>query len=499
MVNNFKILLENKKVAIMRRNFLLNENIKVKRTQPLGGGYWIILTSDLQGEVGSKETAMMGKILKMTKADVWERQFQKPTYFKDRSTGVFGWGYFIGPNTTDVKSQEYLSNLKGLVRDFNVEKQLEADTEVEGITLNQMEQITQIVQRVEQAAEETANQEVKNNLEKYLDDLQKSVENDEVFEFLIENFEKAKTFQKRNSGWKYSILNALIVITGDPTAEYAGPRVYWDSRNYQIKPELDKKGIFIFKPKTSGKSSDVDEKAKYFKSHPEALGDFKKEMGIGDQEKFSLEDPKNKYQLAMFATKKGYLRKSISRFERTMVYTNNMVEPIPGKETMELGDLYFTDTKEEFQENIVPLFEAVLSIAQKDGVPIPTNLTADKTNVNNFSKALYAVALKKVTSKFGGEKKKSGEDLEFMKIQAESISHIVKRHYGVKSESSKYNIASWGGDKQKLQATGNFIIKAADDIINKIDALLTANKPNVEESYDALRKVIKNVLSSYYV
>jgi len=496
MANNIKILLENKKSQIELRNFILNENVKIRKTKTINGGYYIIVTSDLPGGLGIKETAMMGKVLKLTKDAVWPHTFEKPKYFKDSSSGMFGWGYFIGPNTPEEKSQESLNNLKTLVSNFNTEKKLAPDTEVGGITLNQLEQIGQITQAVEQAADATENIEIKNNLDKYLDDLQNAVENDDVFEFLIENFEKAKTFQKRNSGWKYSILNSLIITIAQPLAQYAGPKDYWLGRNYQIKPEFVKNGVLILKPKKGGggKGSDLSQKAKYMKDNPEALNAFKAEMGINDTENFSVDDPKNKYQLAKFATQKKYMPGQYARFERAMVYTDNMVEPIPGLEPQELGVLNFDNIAVDLTENITPLFDAALSIAQKDAITIPTSLTGDKNNINNFGKILHAIAIKNIAGKFGKDKNKDADAAEFLKVQAESVAHIIKKHYNLPSESSRYNIASWGGDKEKIKAVGNTIIRIADGVIDKIDAFLKANPQNVNESYNELKLVIRSII-----
>ena len=495
MANNIKVLLENKKSQIELRNFILNENVKIRKTKTINGGYYIIITSDLPGGLGVKETAMMGKILKLTKDAVWPHTFEKPKYFKDISTGIFGWGYFVGPNVSEEKSQESLNNLKTLVSNFNTEKKLAPDTEVGGITLNQLEQIGQITQAVEGAIEATENTEIKNNLDQYLDDLQNAVENDDVFEFLIQNFEKAKTFQKRNSGWKYSILNSLIITIAQPLAQYAGPRDYWLGRNYQIKPEFVKNGVLILKPKkgVGGKGSDLNQKAKYIKDNPEALAAFKAEMGINDTENYSVDDPKNKYQLAKFATEKKYMPGQYTKFEWVPVYTDEMVEPIPGMEPQELGGVNFGDVAtEDLTENITPLFNAALSIAQKDSITIPSSLTGDKNNINNFGKILHAIAIKNIAGKF--DKQRDADATEFLKVQAESVAHIVKKHYNLPSESSRYNIASWGGDKEKIKSVGNTIIRIADGIIDKIDAFLKANPQNVNESYNKLKLAIRNII-----
>ena len=102
----------------------LQEDIKIKRTQPLTGGYYILLTSDLSGKEGDIETAIMSKVLKVSNnGENFAYNFKVPKHFKDHKSGKFGWGYFIGPNTSEEKSNQYLNNLKFLVSEFNKQKE----------------------------------------------------------------------------------------------------------------------------------------------------------------------------------------------------------------------------------------------------------------------------------------------------------------------------------------------------------------------------------------
>ncbi len=486
MSNSLKLILED----IKFKRSILSESIKIKKTKPMAGGFWIIITSDLPGKDGNSETAVMSRVLKVSSKDVFPYDFEVPRNFQDRKTGIFGWGYFIGPNTTNEKAAQYLNNLKFLVSEFNKSKSKEEDLETSGLSLAQIQQLEDVIQAVEAASNDTENSEVKNNLEKYLRDLENAVEDDSVFEFLIENFEKAKTFQKRNTGWKYSVLNALIVVIGDPTATYAGPEIYWGSRNYQVKKEFVGKGIIIFKPKTGAGRSDIKDKVDFFKKNPEALGAFKKELGISDTETFSIEDKKNAYQLAKYATEKKLVGGFKGGFEKTMVYSDNMVEVVPGKEPVEITDLDYSATEVGFDENLTPLFDGLLACAEKNQVNILSNLTTNKTDLNNFNKILSAVALKLVTLKVGIPK--TNPDMEFNKVQAEAVSHIVKKYFKLSADTSKYNIASWGGDKEKLSRASKVIMNIADLIINQIEYQLNNSKVALSE----VRRIIQDILRS---
>ncbi len=44
----------------------LSEDVSIFRTTPTVNGYYLLLSSDLRGEDGTKETAVMGNLLKVT-------------------------------------------------------------------------------------------------------------------------------------------------------------------------------------------------------------------------------------------------------------------------------------------------------------------------------------------------------------------------------------------------------------------------------------------------
>jgi hypothetical protein len=477
----------------MVRNFILNESVKIKKTKVYDSGYWLILTSDLPGSEGTSETKAMSVALGVRKDDNWDKPFTKPTYFNDRVTGIFGWGYFVAKSATPEKIESIIKNLKSLVVEFNEKKKLPPDEEVRDLTLNQIKSIEQIVQAVQNTEVKAENEEVKRNLQKYLEDLEAAVESDEVFEFLILNLEKAKTFQKRNTGWNYSILNSLIITISDPTATYAGPQMYWDGRNYQVKKEFLTKGINILKPAT-GKGTDVNDKVKFFKDNPEELTKFKKEMGISPEENFDFNS--NKYQLAKYATEKSLVKKDYkNRFKEVMVYTDNMVEAVPGKETHDVvePEIPETGTTSKSGNEISFLFSSVLKTVASKGINIPSTLKSDDTDVHNLGRIIFAIALSDVGKQLMYKGKENTNQQDLIKMQAETIAYIVKKHFGLPAEKTKYNLANLGIDKSKLQMFSNNIINTADKIINDVEKNL--NSPVSE----GIRKMIRNILFENFI
>ena len=70
----------------------IKEDIGIFRTTPTVNGYYLLLSSDLSGEQGAKESAKIGALLKVTKNTVYDKSIPKPTRFADNQTGQFGWG-----------------------------------------------------------------------------------------------------------------------------------------------------------------------------------------------------------------------------------------------------------------------------------------------------------------------------------------------------------------------------------------------------------------------
>jgi hypothetical protein len=484
---NFKI------VKVKDKN--IKEDIGIFRTTPTATGYYLLLSSDLRGEDGAKESAIMGKLLKVTKGANYDHSVPMPKYFKDFQTGQFGWGYFLPMNADEEKTNQILNNLRELKKEYYKAKKMEPSEDTGNLSLNDVKELRSINVKelgdaIENAADNTENSEIQNRLDKYFSDLQKAVEDDTIFLFLIDNYEKAKKFQTRNTAWKYSLLNSLIITIADPTASLAGPKDYWDGIGYKVKDEYTKNGILITKPKSSlqtkGKS-DVAEKVKWAKENPNVMRDFLRDQGYDASETFTDE---KKYQLAKYITSKGLYGKRTGGFETAMVYTNNMVEPAPGRDAIDLsGEADYNVLEKDYEQNLVPLFNAILAVCEKTGTNIPEAMKANKNDLRNFNRIVSALAKKMLAESYGGEGKVKPEDREQLEVRTESVAQIIKNHYKIESEKSILNIAAIGGDRESLERSKAKILNTADKLINQIDAEL---EKNIQES--KIRKMISKLI-----
>ena len=478
------------------KNKNIKEDIGIFRTTPTATGYYLLLSSDLRGEDGAKESAIMGKLLKVTKGANYDHSAPIPKYFKDFQTGQFGWGYFLSMNADEEKTNQILNNLRELKKEYYKAKKMEPAEDTGNLSLNDIKELRSVVNNVqelgnavEKAADNTENSEMKNRLEKYFSDLQKAIEDDTIFLFLIDNYEKAKKFQTRNTAWKYSLLNSLIITIADPTATLAGPKDYWSGMGYKIKDEYVKNGIVITKPKSSlqtkGKS-DIPEKVKFAKENPNIIRDFLVDQGYDAGESIEGKD----YQLAKYITQKGLHGKRSGGFETAMVYTNNIVEPIEGRDVVDLsGEADYNVLEKDYDQNLTPLFNVVLAVCEKTNTFIPEALKQNRNDLKNFNRIISALVKKMLAESYGGEAKVKPEDREQLEVRTESVAQIVKNHYGIKSEASKYNIAVLGADKESLERSKAKILNTADKLINQIDAEL---KDNIAESN--IRKMISKLI-----
>jgi hypothetical protein len=475
----------------------LGESVKLRRSEANRYGYFVFITSDNPNpNEASKEAAKMANVLNLTKgkAGQWVKPYNAPKYFKDRQTGRFGWGYLITPNMDQEKINTLISHLKELVADYNKSENLEADLETQGMSENEIQRIQNIVQAVEAVEENTQNEAVKANLDRYLTELEDAVENDEVYDFLIKTYENVKNFQNQNTAWKYSFLNSLTITYGDPEAILAGPKQYWEERNYKIKDEFIGKGIMITK---MGKKSDVWDKAKWFKNNPDKFEEFKRENGIPANVRYEDYVKKNAYKLAVYATKKGLVRqKAFSNFALVPTYTDTMVEPMPGKEVEPIvGDSTYVkekgDLSPEDKQKVEAISAAVSIVGAKNKIPLGIEKTED---INLLNKMLNGISLQFVKEKLKYRLKGSAENRaaeeEILQAYGEVVAHIIKRHYGLPSDSSKYNIASLGGDKETIQKESNTIINLADKLITQIDAEIGAKQQALNE----VRKMVREML-----
>lgn len=488
----------------------INESVKIFRTPEKNGKYNIFITSDLKDpEARNKETAKMAAKLNVSSKNIGNFKnvfpFQPPVYLKNLTpSGAFGWGYEISNVDSPDKVNRFVGQLKELVHYYNTVDKQDYDLSTHNLTPEQITQINTIVDAVEgskEAAESTGSVEVAQNLDRYLDELMNAVENDDVFEFLIDTFEKVKQFQAQNDNFhSYSFLNSLIIRFADPKATFAAPKFVWADKGYSIKPEFSK-GILILKP--GNKKNTTKDNAYWYKDNPDAWRQYKSEKSLDRDLPIDqyLADPKNHYGLATFGLKHNFFRTTSGVQNRFPTFTDNMIEPIPGVEQVPLETKAFnakdeTPQSDESRGKISNIFDIVSRIAEKERVNI-LGVGEEKGDINNLN-----ILLNKVISKTFGNKydyifkniTNSKEKEDSIKGFAEVISNMVKRHYGLPSESSKYNIASLGIDKDKIGSYSKTLLNFANEFIKLIDS---DKGPSNTVSENYIRKIIRKAISEY--
>lgn len=70
---------------------------------------------------------------------------------------------------------------------------------------------------------------------------------------------------------------------------------------------------------------------------------------------------------------------------------------------------------------------------------------------------------------------RAGGERPTMEVEAESVSYVISRRYGMEPDSSFSYIDGWAmGDKEKVRKTADAVIKAADSILKKIKRFKTS-------------------------
>jgi len=507
-----------------KKSYTLNENVKIFKTPPVrnkkqGEGYWLYVSSDNpSGEIAGQETKDFANKMNFTKnaikAKKWKHDFIPPQWAMiDKETGQFGWGYFITKVRENMPGavDKLFSNLKTLVRDYNTSKNLEQDAESGDLTVAQIGQIQNLTSAIEDTLATEMNAETKAKLEKYLDDLSIAIEKDEVFEFLTEKYEEASKFKATNqsAGHKYTISNAMIILAAQPNAVLAAQRGFWEGRNYRVK-EGSEHGIHISIPRTT-KTADT---ARAMQSNSSAWNDYKKQQGIDQGVSYSqhikANPKKNNADVAYDAISKKLVQTSFGKFAWGTVYTDTMVEPIPGLEAPTIEELLGTpdNGKDAFhisqkeldsdvqRQKLINLFDALEDVTQKAKINT-SGFAFKKDSINDFNNVLNALAYEEfsrsMSKSIGADNMDKDTLEEMLNGYAEVISNLVKKHYGIPSEESKYNAARQGIDREEIQKAYSAVIRISHKIIEALEKSLNTNEP-VAESLAEVREFVKRVL-----
>jgi hypothetical protein len=86
---------------------------------------------------------------------------------------------------------------------------------------------------------------------------------------------------------------------------------------------------------------------------------------------------------------------------------------------------------------------------------------------------------------------------EMINGYSEVISNLVKKHYGLPSEESKYNAARQGIDREEIEKAYRGVVRVAHNIIEAMNDSLNTVKPTTDtKTLNEIRKLVRKILSS---
>ena len=311
--------------------------------------------------------------------------------------------------------------------------------------------------------------------------------------------------------WIYFTGNSFIILAADPGAKLAGQGNFWFGRNYKIKDGVT--GVSIRRPRAGSTS----QTAKALLKKPGALDAYKQQNQIDPSKSFSQimkSDPaRHSVDMAHSAIKQKAVRTSFSRDETSdfgTVYTDSMVEPIPGKEVVSIEDMigsgepttdpFHIPQKEldsdSHKQKLNILFKTLIDITDEEQVNT-AGITFADGDINEFNKLLNALSFDKVSEKLPSRmgiksSQISPEVEEMLHGYAEAVSNIVKKHYGLPSDESVYNVARQGVDREEMEKMYSEIIRISHSVISNIDGRINSQEDALNEVRNLVRKILRN-------
>jgi hypothetical protein len=94
-------------------------------------------------------------------------------------------------------------------------------------------------------------------------------------------------------------------------------------------------------------------------------------------------------------------------------------------------------------------------------------------------------------------KAKPRENEEVIQGYSEIISHIIRKHYDLPAEMSKYKIAGLGVDKEKMKQRSDALLNIANYFIDEIDAELASLNTLNEVRYFVRKTLVENLMEDY--
>ena len=253
---------------------------------------------------------------------------------------------------------------------------------------------------------------------------------------------------------KYSFNNRMLIYLQRPDATYVGSIKFWrDQKNRRIKKEaFRKKGIKVWVPLMHGKKPNPDEVDM-------------EEMQNGEEAKV-IETPLT--------------------FTIGNVYDISDTEPISYKGEVPETPMWWDDNTPS--ETADELFGYVSEVALDMGIQVTTsdssrgekgfaagdhiNISSDVQGVGRLSVMIHEMAhelmhFRKSSIFYQDDEVISNTELK--ELQAESVSFVVLKHYGIPVKQHTTYLALWNANAEKIEKNLEVISNVARFVIQKID------------------------------
>lgn len=242
----------------------------------------------------------------------------------------------------------------------------------------------------------------------------------------------------------YSFYNRILIYIQRPDATKVASYKKWQEKFRQVKKGA--KGIMIFAPIISKTKKDSDKEDDDFDLKPD----------------------------------------TVTRFRAVSVFDISDTEPIDERgEVPETPQWWGENTPSETADK---LYGYVSEVASDMGIKVTQsdasrgekgyaagdhiNISSDVEGVGKLSTMIHEIAhelmhFKKSSIFYQDDEVRSSSALK--ELQAESVSYVVLKHYGIPVKHHTTYLALWGANKEKIQSNLEVISKVSQFIIDRID------------------------------
>lgn len=288
-----------------------------------------------------------------------------------------------------------------------------------------------------------------------------------------------KNFLAFNAKFRgYSFHNTLLIYLQNPKATKVAGFKQWEEK-FHRRVKKGAKGISILAPITVKKKEDDTQKAVTSPTPESPLA------GTGEDDKNAEKDKKQQRYM---------------RFMAVTVFDIADTEAIDARGEVEEPTWHGSN---EPNEKAAELFQCAVELAGDMGIKVGQdgsrhgeqgwsagdhiNISSDVEGVNKAATTIHEIAHellhhKKTSPFYIGDEEETTLSKEIKELQAESVSFVVIKYFGLPAEHQATYIALWKGNKDSVRQNLTTIKKAADFIIGELEKIMAEkSKKNVEQ------------------